>query len=55
MEKLATVGGTFCFGVIEAVTGSMRHSILAIIVFFAVGLGFMLALLKKERALAIIG
>lgn len=55
MEKLATVGGTFSFGVIEAVTGSMRHSILAIIVFFAVGLGFMLALLKKERALAIIG
>ena len=55
MEKLATVGGTFSFGVIEAVTGSMRHSILAIIVFFAVGLGFMLALLKKERALTIIG
>jgi len=54
MEKLATVGGTFSFGVIEAVTGSMRHSVLAIIVFFAVGLAFMLALLKKERALAII-
>ena len=53
MEKLATVGGTFSFGVIEAVTGSMRHSILAIIVFFAVGLAFMLALLKKERALAV--
>jgi UMF1 family MFS transporter len=53
MEKLAPVGGTFSFGVIEAVTGSMRHSVLAIIVFFAVGLVFMLALLKKERALAV--
>jgi len=55
MEKLATVGGTFSFGVIEALTGSMRHSILAIIAFFAVGLAFMLALLKKERELAMIG
>lgn len=55
MEKLATVGGTFSFGVIEALTGSMRHSVLAIIAFFAVGLAFMLALLKKERELAMIG
>jgi UMF1 family MFS transporter len=50
MEKLATVGGTFSFGAIEAVTGSMRHSVLAIIVFFAVGLGFLLAVLRKERS-----
>ncbi|MCX6562873.1 MAG: MFS transporter [Candidatus Aminicenantes bacterium] len=55
MEKLATVGGTFSFGVIEALTGSMRHSVLAIIVFFAVGLAFMLALLKKEHESAMIG
>ena len=50
MDKLATVGGTFCFGVIEAVTGSMRHSVLAIIVFFVIGLGFLLAVMNKERA-----
>jgi len=55
MEKLATVGGTFSFGAIEAVTGSMRHSVLAIIVFFAVGLAFMLVLLRSERRPPAIG
>jgi UMF1 family MFS transporter len=55
MEKLATVGGTFSFGAIEAVTGSMRHSVLAIIAFFAVGLIFMLALLRLERRSSVIG
>jgi len=47
MEKLATVGGTFSFGITEALTGSMRNSVLAIVVFFAIGLGFILPLLKK--------
>jgi len=55
MEKLATVGGTFSFGAIEALTGSMRHSVLAIIVFFAVGLAFMLVLLRSERRPPAIG
>jgi UMF1 family MFS transporter len=48
MEKLATVGGTFSFGIIEAITGSMRFSVLAIIVFFVIGLTFMLILLRKQ-------
>jgi MFS transporter, UMF1 family len=48
MEKLATVGGTFSFGIIEAITGSMRFSVLAIIVFFVIGLIFMLVLLRKQ-------
>lgn len=47
MEKLATVGGTFSFGIIEAITGSMRYSVLAITFFFAVGLVFMFILLKS--------
>jgi len=47
-EKAATVCGTFIFGVIETLTGSMRSSILSVIVFFAVGLAFMLLLLRKE-------
>jgi UMF1 family MFS transporter len=47
MEKLATVGGTFAFGITEAITGSMRNSVLAIIIFFVIGLGFILTLLKK--------
>lgn len=50
MEKLATVAGTFSFGFIEAITGSMRYSVLAITTFFAIGLFFMLILFRgKER------
>lgn len=49
MEKLATVAGTFSFGVIEALTGSMRFSVLAITVFFAISLVFMLLLVRKKR------
>jgi MFS transporter, UMF1 family len=37
-EKLAIVIGLFSFGIIEGVTGSMRNSILALIVFFILGL-----------------
>lgn len=47
MEKLATVAGTFSFGVIEALTGSMRFSVLAITVFFVVSLIFMLLLFRR--------
>lgn len=51
MEKLATVGGTFCFGIIEALTGSMRNSILALIVFFVFGIFFLLLVIRKEKML----
>ncbi len=44
MEKMATVAGTFSFGVIEALTGSMRSSVLAIGLFFLVGLIFLFIL-----------
>ncbi|HEX7585960.1 MAG TPA: MFS transporter [Prolixibacteraceae bacterium] len=44
MEKLATVAGTFSFGVIEALTGSMRYSVLAITVFFMISFFFIFAL-----------
>lgn len=47
MEKLATVAGTFSFGAIEAITGSMHYSILAIAVFFIISLLFMLLLYLK--------
>jgi UMF1 family MFS transporter len=49
MEKLATVAGTFSFGVIEALTGSMRFSVLAITVFFAISLFFMFLLFRRTR------
>jgi len=48
MEKLATVAGTFSFGIIEALTGSMRYSVLAITLFFAIGLVFLLLLIRKK-------
>lgn len=49
MEKLATVAGTFSFGVIEAITGSMRYSVLAITVFFLLSLIFMFSLFRRLR------
>jgi MFS transporter, UMF1 family len=52
MEKLATVAGTFSFGVIEVLTGSMRYSVLAIGLFFLVGLMFLLMLLKREWSIS---
>lgn len=48
-EKLATVAGTFSFGIIEAITGSMRYSVLAITVFFGIGLVFLVMLLAHQR------
>lgn len=57
MEKLATVAGTFSFGIIEAITGSMRFSVLTIAVFFILGAIFLLLTLRielKNRSLKVI-
>jgi len=43
-EKFATVAGTFSFGIIEALTGSMKYSVIAIIGFFIVGYLFLVVL-----------
>lgn len=51
MEKTATVAGTFSFGIIEAITGSMRYSVLAIVSFFLISLVFMLLLNRKQGIL----
>ena len=48
MEKMATVFGTFSFGIIEAITGSMRNSVLAIETFFIIGTGFLLLLFFRS-------
>lgn len=48
-EKLAIVAGTFAFGAIEAITGSMRNSVLGIVVFFVIGFGLLAFLLPGER------
>ncbi|HTX88083.1 MAG TPA: MFS transporter, partial [Bacteroidales bacterium] len=42
MEKVATVAGLFTFGIIEAITGTMRNSVLAIALFFILSLVFFL-------------
>lgn len=47
-EKLAIVIGLFSFGFIEGYTGNMRNSILVLIVFFVLGLIFLLFTLKKQ-------
>jgi len=41
-EKLAIVIGLFSFGFIEGLTGNMRQSILALIIFFVFGLLFLM-------------
>ncbi|SFP98246.1 MFS transporter [Hymenobacter arizonensis] len=48
VEKLGIVIGTLSFGVIAQITGSMRNSILSLIVFFILGLGFLLTLRGKK-------
>jgi UMF1 family MFS transporter len=56
MEKMATVAGTFSFGAIEALTGSMRFSVLAITVFFVISLFFLFPLywrVRKESSVAV--
>jgi len=51
MEKLATVIGTFSFGIIEAMTGSMRMSVLAVDGFFCISLVFFVWLYFLQRKL----
>jgi MFS transporter, UMF1 family len=52
MEKLATVAGTFSFGIIEALTGSMQNSVMAIVVFFILSIVFFAMLLgRKEQVI----
>jgi UMF1 family MFS transporter len=41
MEKLASVAGTFSWGLIEAITGNMRYSVISIGLFFVIGIVFL--------------
>ncbi len=51
LEKIGIVIGTFSYGLIEGITGSMRNSIFALAVFFI--LGFVLLLMvPKEKEIA---
>lgn len=42
VEKLSIVVGTFSFGFIEQLTGSMRNSTIALMLFFVIGVGLLL-------------
>lgn len=48
-EKLGIVIGIFSFGFIEGLTGSMRNSVLSLIVFFALGLVILMTVPKIKR------
>ena len=50
-EKLAIVIGLFSFGFIEGFTGNMRNSLLALIIFFVLGLLFLLVTLAAQKKL----
>ncbi|MEJ7665545.1 MAG: MFS transporter [Hymenobacter sp.] len=47
VEKLGIVIGTLSFGLIGQITGYMRNSILSLIVFFILGLGFLLSAARQ--------
>lgn len=49
-EKLAIVIGLFSFGFIEGLTGNMRNSILALVIFFVLGLFFLLLTFAKQQS-----
>jgi UMF1 family MFS transporter len=48
-EKLAIVVGMFSFGFIEELTGSMKNSVIFLILFFATGLAWLYSALRKQR------
>jgi UMF1 family MFS transporter len=50
MEKVSTAAGLFAFGIIEALTGSMRFSLVAVGIFFFIGILFLLSIAVKERS-----
>lgn len=47
-DKIAIVLGTFSYGTIEQLTGSMRNSILALTAFFVIGLIFLSTIRKAQ-------
>lgn len=50
-EKIAIVIGMFSFGFINHLTGDMRNSILALVVFFVIGLLLLFGALKKQKSI----
>lgn len=54
VEKLAIISGTFSFGLAEQLTGNMRNSVLALAVFFIIGLSIIFFVkIKRKEAMAV--
>ena len=51
-EKVAIVIGMFSFGFIQQLTGNMRNSIIALMIFFMVGFAFLYFTLQQQKKLA---
>ncbi|MGN7821691.1 MFS transporter [Chitinophaga varians] len=51
-EKLSIVIGMFSFAYIDDYTENMRNSVLALVVFFVIGLAWIISALRKQRQLA---
>lgn len=51
-EKVAIVIGMFSFGFVQQMTGNMRNSIIALVVFFFIGLIVLYSALQKQRNLS---
>jgi MFS transporter, UMF1 family len=53
-EKVAIVIGMFSFGFVQQLTGNMRNSVLALIIFFIAGLITLFLTLKKEKQVRVL-
>jgi len=53
-EKIALVIGILSFGYIEEFTGSMKNSVLSLIIFFVIGLAWLYSALHKQKQLAVV-
>lgn len=52
LEKIAIVMGTFSFGFIEQLSGGMRNSVLALAIYFVIGLVILITVRIKAREIA---
>jgi UMF1 family MFS transporter len=53
-EKIAIVIGMFSFGFVQQLTGNMRNSIFALMVFFIAGLAMLFLTLQKEKRMEVL-
>jgi UMF1 family MFS transporter len=48
LSKLAIVSGTFIFGLVNSLTGSMRYSVLVLALFFVIGFALLMSVAKSR-------